>query len=98
VDHADAHLLLVLLGPVGRAGGHGGDRCADPGRGQAAGRFLIGAGEIQDARRQPCTRGDLYQHGMQGVPEPHSVQRVAHLARPDQPGHALACRYGAIEA
>jgi hypothetical protein len=32
VDHADAHLLLVLLGPVGRASERGGDGRANPGR------------------------------------------------------------------
>ena len=35
---------------------------------------------------------------MQGVPEPYSVQHVARLAWPDQPGHALARRYDAIQA
>jgi hypothetical protein len=98
VDHADAHLLLVLLGPVGRTSERGGDRRADPGRDQAAGRLLAGAGEVEDARGQPGARGGLNQHRVHRMPEPHAVQRVAHLARPDQPGHPLACRYGGVEA
>ena len=32
------------------------------------------------------------------MPEPHAVQHIAHLARPDEPGYALASGYGAIEA
>jgi len=91
-----AHLLLVLLGPVGRPrqrgrGGHG-----EPGGDQAPGRLLIAAGEVQDAGRQPGADGGLDQHGMQRVPEPHAVQHIAHLARPDEPGHALASGYSAI--
>jgi hypothetical protein len=34
--------------------------------------------------------------GVQRVPEPHAMQHVAHLARPDEPGHALASGYGAV--
>jgi hypothetical protein len=35
---------------------------------------------------------------MQRMPEPDAVQRVAYLARPDEPGHALADGYGAVQA
>ena len=47
---------------------------------------------VQDARRQPRSDRDLDQHRVQRVPEPDPVQRVAHLARPDQPGRTLATR------
>jgi hypothetical protein len=35
---------------------------------------------------------------VQRVPEPDPVQRVAYLARPDQPGHPLASGYDTIQA
>ena len=96
VHHPHPHLLLVLLGPVGRPRqrarrGHG-----EPGGDQAPGCLLIAAGEVQDAGRQPGADGGLDQHGVQRVPEPHAVQHVARLARPDEPGHALASGYNAV--
>ena len=89
VDHADAHLLLVLLGPVRRAGQRGGHRRGHPQRGQQPGLVLLAAGEIQDTSRQPGPDGGLRQHRVQRVPEPHAVQRVADFGGPDQPGYPL---------
>ena len=61
------------------------------------GRLLVPAGEIEDAGRQPGPDRGLDQHRVQRVPEPAPVQRVAHLARLDQPGYALSRGYEAVE-
>ena len=90
VHHADAHLLLVLLGPVGRACHRGRDRGHQTGGGQPPRRLLAAAGQVQDACRQPGADGSLDKQRVQRVPEPDAVQPVTYLSRPDQPGGTLA--------
>lgn len=51
VDYADSHLLLMLLGPVGRTRQRGRRRRDQAGGYQSPGGFLITAGKVQDARR-----------------------------------------------
>jgi hypothetical protein len=90
VHEADPHLLLVLLRPVGGAGERGGHRGGQPGQDQPPGCLLVARPGVQQAGGQPGAHRDLHEHRVQRMPEPHAVQRVAHRARRDQPGGALA--------
>jgi hypothetical protein len=89
VQDADPHLLLVLLRPVRRSGKRRRHRGQQPCDDQPPRRLLAAAGQVQDARRQPGTHRHLNRDRVQRMARPDTVQPVAQLAAPDQPGSTL---------
>ena len=93
MDHADAHLLFVLLRPVDRASDDRGRRGHKPRGHQAPCRRVRPRHQqVQRAGRHPGAYRHLHEHGVQRVAKPHSVQRVPDPAGPDGPGGLLADR------
>ena len=71
VHYADAHLLLMLLGPVGRARQRGGDRRGQPGSAQPPGRLLVVARRPRMLADGQAPAEAWSSTGMQQVP-PHT--------------------------
>jgi hypothetical protein len=102
MHHADPHLLLVLLRPVGGTGQRGGSHCQETERGEPPSSLLGPRPSVRPAPRidalptvenrgrQPRPERRLHQNRVQRVPEPDSVQPVSNLARRQLPRHPLA--------